>query len=67
METSEGAATLINPTDVSDLTRALVDLLTNEARRGELRARGLKRAAEYTWELTAKRTYEIYKRVLTAN
>ncbi|PWT96258.1 MAG: hypothetical protein C5B55_00215 [Blastocatellia bacterium] len=67
METSEGAATLINPTNVSELTRALIELLTNEAKRRELRGLGLRRASEYTWELTAKRTYEVYKCVLNAN
>jgi len=64
METSEGAAILINPADVAELTKALVDLLTNQTQRQELIMLGLKRASEYTWERTARQTLAIYHQVL---
>jgi glycosyltransferase involved in cell wall biosynthesis len=64
METSEGAAQLIDPTNVEELTSALVELLTSEERRRKLREKGLQRAAEYTWERTAQKTLSVYRNVL---
>lgn len=64
METSAGAAILIEPTNVEELTAALVELLTSAGKRAELREIGLKRAAEYTWERTAKQTFAVYGQVL---
>ena len=67
METSAGAARLVVPTDVEELTAALVELLTDEGARNELREAGLRRAAEYTWERTAQQTLDVYRRVLKEN
>jgi glycosyltransferase involved in cell wall biosynthesis len=64
METSDGAAQLIDPTNVKELTSALVELLTSEDRRQQLSEKGLQRAAEYTWERTAQQTLKVYRDVL---
>ncbi|HUE84331.1 MAG TPA: glycosyltransferase family 1 protein [Pyrinomonadaceae bacterium] len=64
METASGAARLVDPTSVHELTAALVELLTDEGAREKLRALGLKRAAEYTWERTASQTMDVYREVL---
>jgi len=64
METSEGASVLVNPTSVSELTSALVELLTSKDRRIQLRELGFKRAAEYTWKRTAQQTLDVYRKVL---
>jgi glycosyltransferase involved in cell wall biosynthesis len=63
-ETSQGAARLVAPTDVAELTAALVELLTDEGARAHLSAAGLQRAAEYTWERTAEMTLAVYREVL---
>ena len=64
METSAGAARLVAPTDVEELTAALVELLTDEGARAQLAAAGLQRAAAYTWERTAALTLEVYREAL---
>ncbi len=64
METSAGAALLIEPTNVHELTDALVQLLRSREKRRELRKAGFKRAAEFTWERTARQTFEVYREVL---
>ena len=64
METSEGAGILINPTNVPELTGALVQLLTSPGKREALSKAGLERAAQFTWERTARRTFEVYEEVL---
>jgi alpha-1,3-rhamnosyl/mannosyltransferase len=66
METAEGAARLVTPTDVRELTPALVELLTDEGARTHFAAAGRRRAAEFTWERTAQRTLAIYRAVLGA-
>jgi glycosyltransferase involved in cell wall biosynthesis len=64
METAAAAARLIAPTDVQDLTAALVELLTDAAARAHYAAAGRRRAAEFTWELTAQRTLAVYRTVI---
>ncbi len=64
IETVAAAARLITPTDVSALTAALVELLTDADARRHYSAAGLRRAAEFTWERTARMTFEIYREVL---
>ncbi|HLL76766.1 MAG TPA: glycosyltransferase family 1 protein [Pyrinomonadaceae bacterium] len=58
------AARLVAPTDAEALAAALAELLRDDAARSELAARGLARAAEFTWERTARQTFEVYERVL---
>jgi glycosyltransferase involved in cell wall biosynthesis len=60
-EVAGDAALLVDPLDVADISRGLTRLLTDEALRADLRAKGLKRAATFTWEQTAAKTYEILK------
>jgi glycosyltransferase involved in cell wall biosynthesis len=63
METSAGASKLITPTDVEELTSALVELLTDSRAREHYRALGLRRAAEFTWVRTAQQTLNVYRQV----
>jgi Glycosyltransferase len=63
METSSGAAKLITPTDVNELTAALVELLTDAQAREHYKSLGLRRAAEYTWKRTAQQTLNVYRHV----
>lgn len=59
-ETVGSAAVLIDPHDVSALAHSIIDLWTNDEQRSYLSLAGLKRAAEFTWERTAKLTLDAY-------
>jgi glycosyltransferase involved in cell wall biosynthesis len=53
-------ARLIAPKDHVALAKNIVELLNDPSARQSLSALGLKRAAEFTWELTALATHDIY-------
>lgn len=63
-EVAGDAAKLICPNDVDGLTAALEDILDNEALRDEMRAKGLKRATNFSWDKCAKETIAVYKKSL---
>ena len=54
------AALLVNPESVFDLARAIVEVLTDDALRRELIARGLERARSFSWLKTASEVRTIY-------
>ena len=54
------AALLIDPLDVDGLAGTIRRLWDDEALRSDLRARGLARAREFSWERTARLTLEAY-------
>jgi glycosyltransferase involved in cell wall biosynthesis len=62
-EVAGDAALLVDPRDTRALADALARLLSDEALRGELRARGLERAGQFSWERAAKETQLIYELV----
>jgi len=55
------AAVLAEPGDAEGFAVALEALLADRARRGELRERGLRRAAQFTWERSAELTVAAYR------
>ena len=55
------AALLVEPRDPAAIAEAVSELLSDEALRGSLRARGRARAARYSWPETARRTREILR------
>lgn len=59
-----GSAALIVETDVPSISRGLERLLTDEDLRKELTRKGQARAAEFDWATTARRTQEVYLRVM---
>jgi glycosyltransferase involved in cell wall biosynthesis len=59
-ETAGGAAVLVDPLDVADIARGIVEAL---ARRDELRAIGLVRARAFDWDETARATAALYREV----
>jgi glycosyltransferase involved in cell wall biosynthesis len=63
-EVAGDAALLFDPHDQSALALALQRLLDDAALAEDLRARGLARAREFTWERTARLTLESYARAL---
>jgi glycosyltransferase involved in cell wall biosynthesis len=63
VETVGDAAVLFDPLSVDELASSLVQLWTDEGQRDQLSRAGLKRAAEFTWEQTARLTLDIYRQV----
>lgn len=57
------AALMIDPYDVDMLAEAMQAVLSDEALRKELREKGLRRAAEFTWQRTAQETIKVYRQM----
>lgn len=60
-EVCADAALLVPPTDVAALTSALRRLLDDADLRADLRARGLRRASNFTWQMAAESTLAVYR------
>jgi glycosyltransferase involved in cell wall biosynthesis len=60
------AALLVDPTSAAGLARAIAAVLTNPALLEDLRRRGLARAAQFSWEQTARQTLAAYEHVVAA-
>lgn len=63
-EVAAGAAALVDPADHSDIAATLERVLSDDQERQSMVARGWDRAAELTWERTAKAYAEIFGLVL---
>jgi glycosyltransferase involved in cell wall biosynthesis len=63
-ETLDGNAQLVAPNDEHALAQAIVHLLEDEAERQTLAARGLARAAQFSWKKTAELTLSVYEELL---
>jgi glycosyltransferase involved in cell wall biosynthesis len=61
------AGLVLGPHDSAAWANALVMLAKAPDQRAALRVRGLERAAEFTWERTAWRTLEVYRRLLASS
>ena len=59
-EIAGDAAFLVDPNDVQELRAGLGKLLSDEALRSDLRARGFVRAGQFTWRRTARETLSVY-------
>jgi glycosyltransferase involved in cell wall biosynthesis len=60
LEVAGGAAELVDPYDVASIRNGLQRLADEPGRREELRQLGLRRAAEFSWERTARATLAAY-------
>jgi phosphatidyl-myo-inositol alpha-mannosyltransferase len=60
------AGVLVRRGDAAALARALVDLLADPERRAELSARGSAAAAQYDWQVLARRILAVYETVVPA-
>lgn len=65
VEVGGEAAVYADVTDVSDLGREIQKVLRlSKSSREKIVEKGRRRAAEFSWERTAKETYEVYREVL---
>lgn len=60
-EVAGDAALLVNPTDTTEIAAAIERLANDTALRAELRARGLARVAQFTWERCADQTLDVLR------
>jgi glycosyltransferase involved in cell wall biosynthesis len=58
------AGLLVDPTDVEALAAAMERVLSEPDLRRQMQAAGLARARHFSWETTARRTVETYRRAL---
>jgi glycosyltransferase involved in cell wall biosynthesis len=65
-EVAEGAALMVDPTNVEGLTMSLERVLTDPALRARLVAGGRQRGTEYSWRRAAERLLAVYQRVAAA-
>lgn len=63
-EVAGNAAECFEPTSVEDLAAAMEGVLSSTGRQAELRRKGLERATLFSWEECARRTLEVYRKVL---
>jgi len=60
------AGVLVPAEDETALSRAIQKVLTDQTLREQLRSKGPKQAAKFTWERTAQETLRVYRKVLQA-
>lgn len=64
VETLGNQARLVDPLDEFELATAIVELLNDERARQDYSSAGLNHAAKFSWTETARRTLQVYERVL---
>lgn len=60
----QGNALFVNPEDVINIKKSLKDLIDNSKLKTELIDKGLKRAAEFSWDKTVQETVDLYKKLI---
>jgi glycosyltransferase involved in cell wall biosynthesis len=63
-EIAAGASCLIDPLDVGDIAQGLVNLATDDDLHARLRAAGLARSAQFSWQRAAEETVRVYDAVI---
>jgi glycosyltransferase involved in cell wall biosynthesis len=66
-EVAGDAAILVDPTNVEQIAEAMWLVLSQPALAAALREKGLARAAQFTWERTARETAAVYSRALESS
>ncbi|GAC1552406.1 MAG: hypothetical protein NVS2B7_28370 [Herpetosiphon sp.] len=64
-EVTGDAAVLVDPYDVEHIAQGMQEILEAEALSAQLRERGLQRAAFFSWDNCAKRTFSAYEQALS--
>ena len=66
-ELTDNAALLIDPFNVNDLFVGIMELMRSKELRETLKAAGLKRAQDFSWDKTAQKTLEVFSNVTFRN
>lgn len=66
-ETLGSAARLVDPASVEALASSIVELWEDTTLRGELSSTGIRHAATFSWEGTARKTLEVYRDVVSSD
>jgi glycosyltransferase involved in cell wall biosynthesis len=65
-EVTGDAAVLVDPYDVDSIVDGMERVLRDPALSAQLRAKGIARAREFSWERSVARTHELYREVAGA-
>ena len=65
-EVGGDAVEYFDPHSVEDMTAAIERVLDSPGRQAEMREKGLRQAARFTWEECARKHLEVYRRVLAS-
>jgi glycosyltransferase involved in cell wall biosynthesis len=63
-EISGTAAVLVDPLDTDAIAEGLTRLMEDERLRRELQREGLAHSAQFTWERTIEKTWNVYRELL---
>lgn len=56
----------VNPCDTEAMARAIIDVARDDSVHADLAQRGRRRAAEFRWPLTARKTLQVYRKLLSS-
>ena len=62
-EIADEAAILVNPLSVDDIAQAMLKIVGDENNRNCLIERGLKRVQFFSWDISAKKTWEVIEKI----
>jgi glycosyltransferase involved in cell wall biosynthesis len=63
-EVAGGAAYLVDPNSIEDMTSAMSEVLQNRILREEMIEKGLELVHPYTWENVSERYLELYQEII---
>jgi glycosyltransferase involved in cell wall biosynthesis len=66
-EVAGDAAVLVNPEDAEELADAIMRVLDDPSLQSQLRALGVERAKQFTWQRAAQQTLAVYRAVVKEN
>ncbi len=61
------AGLLVDPEDASAMANAIARMIEDEAFAADCSAKGILRSRQFTWELTARRTFDAYQQAIDAH
>jgi glycosyltransferase involved in cell wall biosynthesis len=64
-EVADDAAMWVNPLEVNDIARGLLEITTNDDLRRTLIERGYRQAQQFTWQACADSVLEVFEKVLS--
>lgn len=65
VETTAGAAIMVDPYDTEGIKRAILKVLDDEKLRDNLKKKGLEQAKKFHWRKTAKETLEVLEKLVS--